>query len=504
MMKKSRLLPVLCFTVFCLSILPAQAAKHALLIGIADYSGTGYFSLDGTINDIELVRGMLKDKFKFSDSEIRMIKDAEATHTGIQKAFADLSKQVKKDDIVYIHYSGHGSLTPDLSGEKKAMYVGGTAFDSTWVSSGSRTKGDVKQGERGGLVELDNFDILDDEVGEWLIPIYAKTDNVVFVSDSCHSGNMTRGEAPKVRALPVDLRPHPLGKRKFAHPQKIGVIIGAAREDQQAGEYAAPDNKSYGLFTWNWVQALYQTMPGDTWDDAFKRTLALIGNLRETQQHPQIVGQVNRSVFGGDFPPPVQSISVSDVSDDGKEVTLKAGKFVGVTVGSTYKKKGSGDVFEISSVQPFISFGEVKNGSFKKGDLAVEEIHVYPYAPLKVFVRADLPLDNTLADTLRATVAGIPGYEVAKFQKDADLMLMVIRPMRQGSEYVKARKEDTLPKADPAAKPEIWLLTPEELPTREKMEMQPATDKRAVELVAENLKKMSRIRRVEEDRRAWH
>jgi hypothetical protein len=401
MINRSRLMLIVCCAAFCFSTLPAQAAKHAILIGIADYSGTGYRSLDGTINDIELVRGMLKDKFKFSDNEIRMIKDAEATHSGIRKAIADLAKHVNKDDIVYIHYSGHGSLTPDLSGEKKPMYVGGIAFDSTWVSFGSRTEKEVGQGERGGGVDLDNFDILDDEVGEWLIPIYAKTNNIVFVSDSCHSGNMTRGDAPKVRALPVDLRPHPLGKHKFAHPQEIGVIIGAAREDQQSGEYAAPDNKSYGLFTWNWVQALYQTVPGDTWDDAFKRTVALIGSIRETQQHPQIMGEVKRSVFGGDFPPPVQSISVSDVSDDGNEVTLKAGKFVGVTVGSTYMKKGSGDVFEITSVQPFISFGEVKKGSFKKGDLAVEKIHVYPYAPLKVFVRADLPLDSTLANTPR-------------------------------------------------------------------------------------------------------
>jgi hypothetical protein len=144
-------------------------------------------------------------------------------------------------------------------------------------------------------------------------------------------------------------------------------------------------------------------------------------------------------------------------------------------------------------VQPFTSAAEVTKGNFIEGDLAVEETHVYPYTPLRVFIRADLPFDNPLADTLRATVAGIPGYELAKSQRDSDFMLMVIRPLRQRGQFVKARKEDTLPEADPTAKPEIWVLTPGELPTREKMEMLPATGKRTVELVSENLKKMSRI-----------
>ncbi len=484
-----------CCAALCLSPLPAHAAKHALLIGIADYSSSGYVSLDGTINDIELVRRMLKDKFNFSDSEIRLLKNSEASHTGIQQAFADLARQVKKDDIVYIHFSGHGSLTPDQSGEKKPMCVGCTAYDSTWVSFGSRVQGEVQPKQDDGGIDLNKFDILDDEIGEWLIPIYAKTDNIVFVSDSCHSGNMTRGNAPKVRGITADLRPHPLGKRKFAHPKEIGAIVGAAREDQWAAEYEAPDSKSYGLFTWNWVQALVQTRPGDTWEDAFKRTVIMIGNVRDTQQHPQIIGKVKRAVFGGDFPPTVQSISVGDVSGDGKNVILKAGRFAGITIGSIYKKKGSAeDTFEITAVQQFSSDGAVKRGSFIKGYFAVEETHVYPYSPLKVFVRADLPQDNGLTDKLKATVAGIPGYEVTVTQRDSNFMLLVIRPKRQGGEFVKTRKEETLPQTDPGAKPQIWVLNPDEQLTGEKLQLRPDTEKRALELVTENLRKMSRVR----------
>jgi len=491
----ARLIFPILVILLCIPFAAYPVDRHALMIGIADYEGSGYPSLDGPINDVDLVRQLLKERFGFRDEEIRVLKNAEATHTGIRKAFADLAKRVKKNDVVYIHFSGHGSLTPDLSGEKKPLYIGGTAYDSTWVSFGSRLKGGVARGMHDGTADIDGYDILDDEVGEWLIPIYDTTDNVTFVSDSCHSGNMTRGDAPKVRAIPVDLRPHPLGKRKFAHPERTGVIIGSAREDQQSGEFRSPtDRKSYGVFTWHWVQALSQTLPGDTWEDAFKRTIALIDTIRETQQHPQIEGNINRSVFGGAFPPHVEAVAVSAVSGDGRIITLKAGKFAGVTAGSVYMKKGSEDTCTVTEVQPFSSYGKVIRGSFREGDLAVEDTHVYPYTPLRVFVRSDVPLDNALADALREAVAAVPGYETTNSQKESDFMLLVIRPKREQGELVKAREEDTLPLIDPAGKPEIWFLAPDERPTRERLLLRPASEKRVIELVTENLKKISRIR----------
>ena len=181
------------FSLLLTFAVPAHAAKRALLIGISEYSASGFMNLDGTINDVELVRGMLKDRFGFKEGDIQVLKNAEATHEGIKRAFARLAAGVGKDDLVYIHFSGHGSLTPNLNGQKQPRVVGGVAYDSTWVSYGTSRKE--------GANDLNDFDVLNEEVGEWLIPIYAKTDNVAFVSDSCHAGNMTRGKAPKVSTL---------------------------------------------------------------------------------------------------------------------------------------------------------------------------------------------------------------------------------------------------------------------------------------------------------------
>jgi hypothetical protein len=458
----------------------AHATKHALLIGISDYRASGLTVLEGTLNDLELVRQGLK-RFGFEDKDISILRNAEANHEGVRQAFTDLAKRVGKDDFVYIHYSGHGSLTPNLNGEKKPKYVGGTAYDSTWVSYGSRP--------RGGGKELNAFDILNEEIGEWLVPIYVKTDNVAFVSDSCHAGNMTRGEAPKVRAGDKDLRPHPLGKRKFARSSKVGVIIGAAREDQQAGEFGAPDGKTYGLFTWHWVLAMFQTVPGDTWNDLFKRSIALIGSERAYQQHPMIEGTANRSAFGGDFPPLQLTIAVSEVSSDGAHVKVKAGKFAGMTPGSTFIKKEGEAAFVLTEVGNFDSAGDITKGLFRPGDLAVEETHVYTLEPTRLFVRADLPADEPLAASLRAAVTKLPGYTPASSQKEADLLFVVIRPKGEAG-----ADQEALPPSDPEVKPQIWFLTDQERLTRERIMLREGEFTQMIKRAAENLTKMARVR----------
>jgi len=152
------------------------AGKHALLIGIQDYSNTPFNSLKGPVNDIKLTEDVLRKRFGFSNDNFITLLDDKATHTGIENAFEALIKRVNPDDFVYIHYSGHGSQTADLNGDEKQ--------DQTWVSYGARTSDEAHK---------DNYDVLDDEINAWMAQLYDKTDQVVFVSDSCHSATVSRG-----------------------------------------------------------------------------------------------------------------------------------------------------------------------------------------------------------------------------------------------------------------------------------------------------------------------
>lgn len=70
----------------------ALAARHALLIGVSDYAHSGFTDLPGAQRDLVLVEEALRSRLGFAPGEIRVLRNAEATHTGITRAFADLAQ----------------------------------------------------------------------------------------------------------------------------------------------------------------------------------------------------------------------------------------------------------------------------------------------------------------------------------------------------------------------------------------------------------------------------
>ncbi|KHD07919.1 hypothetical protein PN36_04165 [Candidatus Thiomargarita nelsonii] len=176
----------------------------------------------------------------------------------------------------------------------------------------------MSYGTRGGNIgEKDNYDVLDDEINSWLGAIYAKTHNVVFISDSCHSGSVARNKAPISRGLSRDERTHILGKKVDSKIEKYyGIHIGSAQNDEFASETIENDGKYYGIFTWHWAKALQQAQAGQTWNDVFKRTYSAVVSLRGETQHPQMEGERNRQVFGGELIPLSATISVAKVNGE--------------------------------------------------------------------------------------------------------------------------------------------------------------------------------------------
>lgn len=318
------------------------------------------------------MRELLETRFNIPKENITTLPDSKATHTGIEKAFANLAARVKPDDFVYIHYSGHGSKAKDKNGDERG------GWDQTWVSYGSRAK---------SVKGIDDHDILDDEINEWLIPLYAKTDRIVFVSDSCHSGSVSRGELRGMRAARMDPRAHPLADKSFKTAAAPGAAIGAARDIESAIEISE-GGKTYGLFTWYWVEALNQARPGETWDDVFKRAYALVTTRRGVYQRPQMEGRANWPVYGGDFAALQPTVSVTKVDEATQTVTIAAGAVNGATVKSVYRLYQPADAqpvapaptLELTNVRAFSSLGSIKQGSFKVGDPVVEAEHAYPFA----------------------------------------------------------------------------------------------------------------------------
>ncbi|MBV9240612.1 MAG: caspase family protein, partial [Acidobacteria bacterium] len=164
----------------------ASDGKFALLIGIDDYKYAG--KLHGAVADVTHFRDLLtSEKFNFAPENIKTIVDPEgesashATTENIVAGFAWLAKKAKdykaanpgKDATIFFEYSGHGSQVPVPEGVVKPDEKDG--YDETIVPVDSRDP------------EKKHFDIIDDDIGNFISAVSASTRNAVYVFDSCHS-----------------------------------------------------------------------------------------------------------------------------------------------------------------------------------------------------------------------------------------------------------------------------------------------------------------------------
>lgn len=93
---------------------PRPPKKLALLIGINTYPHPDIPNLKGCLNDTELQRTLLIDRLNFQPQDILTLTDQQATRSAIIRAFeTHLIQQAQPNDIVLIHFSGHGSRIQD-------------------------------------------------------------------------------------------------------------------------------------------------------------------------------------------------------------------------------------------------------------------------------------------------------------------------------------------------------------------------------------------------------
>lgn len=310
-------------------VMPPAPARRALLIGITDY--THVKPLIGCLNDVRLMHDVLRDIFGFPDAAITVLENAHATREGILAAWDALIAATGHDDIVVIHYSGHGAQMTDADSDE------GAGLDSTIVPIDS-------EGWQG-----DNRDIADDEIAAFLERLGEKTRFITLIFDCCHSGTISRDIfGARGRSIPPDLRPRP--RRASTAPKLTAargpsgwlpitekyVVISGCRDSEIAGEYLFSDTGSqvaHGALTHALAGELRKAVPGTTYRDVFERAAAIVTSLDDTQ-HPQMEGRADREIFGTRDITPARFLRVE--RRDGTAVTLAAGMAQGVTVGSRY------------------------------------------------------------------------------------------------------------------------------------------------------------------------
>jgi len=216
------------------SAVSVAGTQRALLIGVSDYQAN-LTPLAGARNDVLLIRELLKYQYNFDESNIEIMLDEQATRAQIFAAIRALSERAAVDDIVFIHFSGHGSQAPDTNGDEQ------DGFDETILPYDSRTPGIA--------------DITDDELNS-LIGGF-RSESIIIVLDSCHSGTGTRSGPSRVSQRWVapdtrrELYESIATRQVLTLPISEKHVFFAAAQDFESeldGPFG-PDNMRLGLFT---------------------------------------------------------------------------------------------------------------------------------------------------------------------------------------------------------------------------------------------------------------
>lgn len=310
----------------------SQHGRHALLIGIDEYPKFPLQNqLRGCVHDVTAMGRVLTEHFRFPPSNLQYLLNGEATRGGILSAMSQMLDSVDDEEVVVVHFCGHGSQVLDVDGDEADGY------DETIVPYDSGRRKDQ------------NEDITDDEIDAWLRRLGERTPWVTLIFDSCHSGTITRDPfASRVRRLPLDPRPpsrppwSPQGSTQRSlqgstrgRPGESYTLFAACRDDESAHEMnpALTGGVEHGALSYHLCRELVRNRAGTPCREIFERVAAQI-TARFRNQHPQLEGAWDREVFGIRNLTAMRHLQVCGRRDD--EAVLAAGAAHGMSSGSRW------------------------------------------------------------------------------------------------------------------------------------------------------------------------
>ena len=259
-------------------------AKLALCIGINDYPGTDS-DLAGCVNDAKDWRAALEAR----GFGVTTLVNRAATGIAVRRAMNELVGSARAGDSVVIQFSGHGSFVPDSDGDEP------DGADECLCPCDVGTKGPITDDEIAGILG-----------GK------AKGVRVVLLSDSCHSGSVTRfnpiSTPPSTTAPGAPRRTvRFLAPQAFLPPAAV-ARLGAQRQVTRAARQAPHpallmagcqdaeysydayfEGRPNGAFTFVALRELERLQEGATYADWFARIRTVLPSAQYPQR-PNLVG----------------------------------------------------------------------------------------------------------------------------------------------------------------------------------------------------------------------
>jgi uncharacterized caspase-like protein len=403
-----------------LNVAADKANKWVLLVGIDDYKAGHISDLRGCVNDVMLMRDILVGKFNVPTGNIKILINEQATRKAIINAIkTHLINNSKANDIVILHFSGHGSQMEDSSGDEN------DGLEETLVPHDSRTAG--------------VYDINDDEINGLLNQLTEKTKNVTFIFDSCHSGDAARA-GNTVRMIKPDNRPPPQSA-DFAISSRSGegitdmrlndsqyVLISGCQAKELSNE-AKFNGQRHGALTWYLSRALREAGKDSTYRGIMDEVKSEV-SIRFPSQHPQIEGPgTDLVVFGTDRINAKPYVLVKPII--GQKVEVSGGKVYGLHSGTSlkvyapktaiFKEASPVATIKITSVEDFAAEAEIiKGGPIKPHSRATLEAAFFGATSIPVYLEVAQP---EALKRLKEALGAIEALSIVKDESSARLLV---------------------------------------------------------------------------------
>ena len=164
----------------------AKSGAMSLHIGLNGVSAAAYEGWDGPLAACEFDAGDMAALATAKGIKPKVLITKKATRAAVLAAMRDAAKALGSGGLFFLTYSGHGGQVPDVTGEEADKK------DETWC--------------------LYDGQLIDDELYFELSRFKAGV-RILVLSDSCHSGTVTRDRLPP---------PPPPGQRAKLMPDAVG------------------------------------------------------------------------------------------------------------------------------------------------------------------------------------------------------------------------------------------------------------------------------------------
>lgn len=251
-------------------------AKKALCVGINDYPYGADNDLRGCVNDANAWAGLLKSHFDFTD--VKMLLDAQATKSNVLAGLKDLLAGAKKGDVLVFTNASHGTYLADKDSDEPNYDEALCPYDT------------------------DANLIVDDELRE-LFANLPKGVRLTIISDSCHSGSVTRAAIapdlrvrflnPKLRGgvvlAPEELRAASKKEEKFPESGMHEVLLSGCKSNQYSADAKIGDT-FHGAMTYYAIKAITAANYKLTYAQLHETLLTLLEE-QNFDQVPQLEGK---------------------------------------------------------------------------------------------------------------------------------------------------------------------------------------------------------------------